>query len=131
MGQAQPHDLHCQPARPFPGLPGCGTWPGALARLVGHPAESAIYDRDAVLWLNGDGPGVLPPNRRATAYAFGQSAAAARNGTDPADPPYWLHGTVAVTGAAADDEITGAPARLCAFFGVERDEDPAGPLSAQ
>jgi hypothetical protein len=63
-----------------------GTWPGALARLVGHPAESAIYDRDAVLWLNGGGPGVLPPNRRATAYAFGQSAAAARNGTDPADP---------------------------------------------
>jgi hypothetical protein len=106
------------------------TWPDALVRLVGHPAESAIYDRDAVLWLNGDGPGVLPPNRRATAYAFGLSAAAARNGTDPANPPYWLHGTVAVTGPAADDEITGVPARLYALFGIERDEDPAGPRNS-
>jgi len=104
-------------------------WHSAIGRLVGRPAERAVYDRDAVLWLNGDGAAALPPNRRATQYAFGHSAAAARDRTDPAAPPYHLHGTVVVTGAGPDEEAApDVPGRLYALFGVERDDEPGGPV---
>jgi hypothetical protein len=103
-----------------------GRWPGTLELLVGEPADRAVYDYDAALWVHGDGAATLPANQRATEYAFGHSAAAARNRTDPADPPYWLHGTVIITGTAADGGATDVPARLYAHFGLEHD-DPAGP----
>jgi hypothetical protein len=92
-------------------------WHAGLARLAGPAPERAVYDRDAALWLDGDGAATQPPNRRATRYAFGESEAGRQHRTDPAHPPYWLYGTVLVTGAG--DELPGdAPARLYAIFGL-------------
>ena len=94
-----------------------GDWPAALARIVGQPAERAVYDHDAAVWLDGNGAATLPANRRATRYAFGHSQAGRRHRTDADNPPYWLYGTVVVTGAG-DEPPADAPVRLHAIFGT-------------
>jgi hypothetical protein len=94
-----------------------GDWPAALGRLVARPAERAVYDRDAALWLDdGNGAATRPANRRATRYAFGHSEAGRQHRTDPDNPPYWLYGTVVITGA--DEPPGDVPIRLHAIFGV-------------
>jgi hypothetical protein len=93
-------------------------WRAALARLAGPVTDRAVYDRDAVVWVDGEGAGALPPNRRATAYVWGHSQAAAQHGTDPASPPYWLHGTVIITGEDSSGLPADAPARLHVIFGT-------------
>lgn len=97
-----------------------GEWHATRTRLVGDTTERAVYDRDAVLWVDGDGAAASPANPRATRYAFGHSAAGRQHHTDPDNPPYWLYGTVLVTGDDTGDEMPAdAPARLHGLFDVE------------
>lgn len=94
-------------------------WHDTLRHLVGGLPEPARYDRDAVLWLSDDSAASQPVNSRATAYAFGHSEMAARNGTDPARPPYQLHGTIIVTGAVLGGQPpSDAPARFRLLLGI-------------
>jgi hypothetical protein len=92
-------------------------WHAELTRLIGASlCRPAAYDLDTQLWVDDNGAAHRPVNERATRYAFGQSEASARNGTDPDRPPYFLYGTVVVAGCADDTP----PARLFTLFGVTR-----------
>ena len=88
-----------------------------VKQLVGGAvADPGRYDRDAIIWVDGDGANRgLPPNVRVTRYVFGHSQAAAQNRTDPDAPPYWLHGPAVITGGDYDTP----PARFFTLFGIE------------
>jgi hypothetical protein len=96
-------------------------WVAARQRLVGQSTDRAVYDRDTVLWVDGNGATSLPPNPRATQYAFGHSEVGRLSSFDPDNPPYWLHGPALITGPDAGEDgepPEDAPTRLHSFFGT-------------
>lgn len=110
-----------------PALP-CHTldWPDdsnpspQIRALVGSPLNTAVYDRDVLLWLRGDSVREnLQVNSRATRYMNGHSQSSARMPADGAG--YDLHGDIVATGTERDDEYCDVPERLVARVTAMRD----------
>ena len=99
-----------------------GTYRAELGRYVGGSAQSGQYDRDAIVYVEGNSAFTSAPNRRVTRYIWGHSEAAARNQTDPDQPAYWLHGDAVITGAGTDQDPLDVPPRILTHFHVTKDD---------
>jgi hypothetical protein len=112
-------------------LPGGPDQLSRLGELVGGSVEPARYDRDAHLYVNGDGgPLGLPVNRRATSYIRARSLAARLHQARGRawEPWYVLRGDVVLAGTdpGDPDRDLEAPPRFLELFEVPgRAELPA------
>lgn len=108
-------------------LPADSTYLARLEELVDGPLVTATYDRDAHLWVNDLGAGVLPVNHRATRYVQQQSEAARRH---PIPADYRLWGDVVIAGSSPAGDVD-VPSRFYDLFGTappppDQPTEPAG-----